>query len=66
MFRQMAREVQAREASLRREVQELRIQIDEARKHKQVAEITESGYFQQLQQKARLMKERAARKREQS
>jgi DNA-binding response OmpR family regulator len=66
MFRQMAREVQAREASLRREVQALRIQIDEARKNKHVAEITESGYFQELQQRARLIKERGARKREQS
>jgi DNA-binding response OmpR family regulator len=66
MFRRMAREVQAREANLRKEVQALRIQIDETRKTKQVADITESAYFQQLQRKAQMMKERGARKRGQS
>ena len=39
----MAREVQAREARLREEVRELRIEIDHVREAHQVAEITEVG-----------------------
>ncbi|MCE7946798.1 MAG: GAF domain-containing protein [Chloroflexi bacterium CFX4] len=46
---QNAQEVQVREAKLRQEIQELRIEIDEAKKTKQVAAITESEYFQHLQ-----------------
>jgi CheY-like chemotaxis protein len=52
VFRRMAREVEAREARLRREVHELRIEIDEARQSRQVAEITESAYFQRLRGQA--------------
>ena len=37
----MAREVHAREQSLKQQVQELRIQIDEVKKAREVAEITE-------------------------
>ena len=47
----MAKEVAAREQRLRREVQQLRIEIDEARTSRQVDEITESEYFRRLQQK---------------
>lgn len=42
-----------REKELRAEVQKLRIQIDQAKKEQQVAEITESDYFQDLQAKAK-------------
>jgi CheY-like chemotaxis protein len=59
VFQSMAREVRAREQRLRQEVRELRIEIDEARKANQVAEITETDYFQQLQQKAQSMRRRA-------
>lgn len=52
VFEHMAREVQAREAQLRREVQRLRVEIDEAKKDAQVKEITEAGFFQDLQRKA--------------
>src|SRR5437867_3513593 len=52
VFQRMAREVQAREERLRRQVQELRIEIDEARQAKKVAEITESDYFRQLRGQA--------------
>ena len=52
VFQRMAREVQAREERLRRQVQELRIEIDEARQAKKVAEITESDYFKQLRGQA--------------
>jgi CRP-like cAMP-binding protein len=51
-FQQMAAEVIARERRLRREVQALRIEIDRSRQQSQVAEITDSEYFRQLQQRA--------------
>ena len=51
VFQGMAREIAAREQRLRREVQQLRIEIDEVRAAQQVEEITESEYFQRLQAK---------------
>src|SRR5512139_1439143 len=48
VFQGMAREVYAREQSLKQQVQELRIQIDESKKARDVAEITETDYFRQL------------------
>jgi GAF domain-containing protein len=51
VFQTMAQEVAAREQRLRREVQQLRIEIDETRAARQVEEITESDYFQRLQRK---------------
>jgi CheY-like chemotaxis protein len=51
-FESMAREVQAREASLRAQVRELRIEIDHARQARQVAEITESDFFRDLSGRA--------------
>ena len=59
VFQRMVREVYAREESLKRQVAELRIEIDEAKKAQQVAEITETDYFQQLQQKALDFRKRA-------
>jgi two-component system cell cycle response regulator len=52
VFQRMAREVYAREQRLKRQVQQLRIELDEARQSRQVAEITETDYFQQLQAQA--------------
>jgi DNA repair ATPase RecN len=52
VFRRMAREVIAREQDLEKELRQLRIEIDERRAATQVAEITESDYFQDLQRKA--------------
>lgn len=40
------------EQSLREEIQQLRIELNEARQARQVTEITETDYFQQLQAKA--------------
>jgi hypothetical protein len=40
-------------------VQELRIKIDEARKARLVAEVTESDYFRRLQQRAHALRSRA-------
>jgi DNA-binding response OmpR family regulator len=51
-FSRMAGEVRAREERLRREVAELRIEIDEAKQAQRVAEITGSDYFQDLRGRA--------------
>jgi CheY-like chemotaxis protein len=48
VFQRMAQEVYAREQSLKQQVQELQIQIDEAKKKREVAEITDTDYFRQL------------------
>ena len=58
VFRGMANEVEAREQRLRKEVIELRIQIDEANRAKQVSEITESEYFQQLKEKISVLRKK--------
>jgi HAMP domain-containing protein len=52
VFQRMAREVQAREQRLTQEVQELQVEIDQVRRARQVAEITETEYFEQLRDKA--------------
>jgi CheY-like chemotaxis protein len=57
VFQRMAREVYAREQRLKQEVQELRIELDEARQERQVAEITETDYFQRLQAQAQDLRE---------
>jgi HAMP domain-containing protein len=58
VFEMMIGKVREREESLKRQVQELRIEIDQVKKAKQVAEITETEYFQQLQEHAARMRER--------
>ena len=59
VFQQMAREVRAREQRLEQEVQQLRIEIDETRTARQVSEITETDYFQDLQRKVDRLRFRA-------
>jgi HAMP domain-containing protein len=59
VFQRMAREVRAREQRLKQEVQQLRIEIDETRTARQVAEITETDYFRDLQRKANRLRSRA-------
>lgn len=51
-FSRMAGEVRAREDRLRREVAELRIEIDEAKQAERVAEITGTDYFRDLRGRA--------------
>lgn len=51
-FSTMAAEVRAREERLRAEVRELRIEIDQARQSKRVAEITETDFFRDLRSRA--------------
>jgi two-component system cell cycle response regulator len=52
IFQHMACEVAARERALKEQVRELRIEIDEAKAARQVAEITETDYFRDLQRRA--------------
>jgi DNA-binding response OmpR family regulator len=52
VFQRMAREVYAREQLLKQQVRELKIELDEARQARQLAEITDTEYFQQLEAKA--------------
>jgi two-component system cell cycle response regulator len=59
VFLKMARQVYAREQSLRRQVQELRVEIDEVKKARQVAEITETDYFRDLCAKAQRLRQRS-------
>lgn len=47
-----------REASLRQEIAKLQIEIDETRRSRQVAEITESKFFRDLKTKAKEMRDR--------
>ena len=53
VFQNMCREVYAREERLREEVHQLRIEIDRTKQERQVAEITDSDYFQDLQSRAK-------------
>jgi DNA-binding response OmpR family regulator len=56
IFQHMAREVYTREQRLKQEVQDLRIEMDNAKRDRQVADITESDYFRTLQEKAHRMR----------
>jgi len=53
VFQRMAREVYAREQSLKQQVQELKIELDETKRERQVSEITETDYFQDLQSRVK-------------
>jgi len=48
------------EQKLRSEIRELRIEIDQVKRQKQVAEITDSSYFKELQQKAQQIKSKGS------
>ena len=52
VFQRMAREVVDRERRLKAQVQQLRIEIDEARAARKVEEITDTDFFRNLQEKA--------------
>lgn len=60
-FQRMVQEIEAREARLRQQVSDLSIEIDQRKQARQVAEITESDYFQQLQAKVRNLRQRQER-----
>ncbi|OOO03095.1 MAG: Response regulator PleD [Chromatiales bacterium USCg_Taylor] len=53
VFQRMAQEVAAREQRFKQQIETLRIEIDETKKARQVAELTETDFFQKLQEQAR-------------
>jgi HAMP domain-containing protein len=55
-FRQMASEVYARTLHLKQEVQELRIEVDEAKRQQHVQQVVETEFFQKLQEQARALR----------
>ena len=57
VFQRMAREVHARQEKLKRQVEQLRIDIDAARRQEQVKKIVETDFFRDLQAKAQAMRE---------
>jgi DNA-binding response OmpR family regulator len=61
VFQNMARQVYAREQMLRQQVQELRIEIDQAKRVRQVADITENDYFKNLLGRAQELREKNKR-----
>ncbi|NWJ48497.1 MAG: response regulator [Chloroflexi bacterium] len=61
VFQKMAHEIYAREERLRQLVEELKIEVDEAKKARQVAAITENDYFQKLKERAQELRERNSR-----
>lgn len=62
VFSKMAIEIQGREEKLKRQVEELRIEIDEVKKARHVEEIVESDYFKQLQANAQALRQRSRQK----
>ncbi len=56
VFQHMVGEVYNREQRLKKEVAELLIEIDEVKKARQVAEITDTQYFQELKNKAQQLR----------
>lgn len=58
IFSKMAIEIQGREEKLKRQVEELRIEIDEVKKTRHVEEIVESDYFKQLQANVQTLRQR--------
>ena len=56
LIEQVIKDLNKRENKLKSEIKELRIEIDQLKRQKQVAEITETDFFQDIQQKAALMR----------
>ncbi len=58
VFMKMAQEVESREQKLKQKVNKLNIEVDRAKKSRQVEEVTGTKYFQELQQRAKKLRER--------
>jgi HAMP domain-containing protein len=58
VFQRMAREVYAREQQLKQQLQQLHIEIDEAKRQQQVKEIVDTDFFADLQAKAQSIRQR--------
>ncbi len=61
VFKQMVAKVRDREENLKGKITQLQIEIDEAKRHKQVQEIVETDYFKNMQAKAKDLRERQKR-----
>lgn len=61
VFQRMVREVAAREQQLKQQIQVLQIEIDQTKKTRQVSEITDTDYFQDLQKKAKELRHRSTK-----
>jgi len=61
VFRGMVEKVYQREQVLRQQVHDLKIEIDQAKRQKQVDEIVDSEFFQDLRTKAQKMREQAGK-----
>ena len=59
VFIHMAHHVKIREQKLKQQVVQLNFEIDEVKKERQVAAVTGTEYFQQLQQKAQRLRKRS-------
>ena len=59
VFRRMAEEIHAREQSFKEQIRALRIEIDQTNRAQQVAEITDTDYFQNLKKKAKALRSRS-------
>lgn len=58
VFHKMVNEVVARQQRLRQQIRDLKIEIDQSRKAREVKEIVETDYFQSLQAKAQEIRQR--------
>lgn len=58
-FNEMVAQVDQREQSLRREVAELRIEINEAKRQKNVEDVVDTEFFRELQAKAQQLRQRS-------
>lgn len=60
MFQSMVEQVQEREAKLKQQVADLRIEIDQVKRAKQVSEVTQSDWFQALQSEVHSLRQKEA------
>lgn len=58
VFASMAEKVKARESLLKKQVEELRIEIDQVKQAREVSQITESDYFQHLKEAAKKIRDK--------
>ena len=58
VFQNMAAEVYARTEKLKQQVQKLSIEIDDIRRKEQVSEVVETEFFSDLQERARVIRQR--------
>lgn len=59
VFSRMAQQVAARERKLKEQVRSLKVEIDQERRRKEVAEVTDSDFFRDLEGRAAEMRRRA-------